>query len=80
MTDIPTKLIKEFCDFFLEFLYKSINHRITDRNFRAGLTEAKVYKNYGKANRSNYRPISILCFKNIPIFQKYDIRFYSQII
>ena len=25
-TDVPTKLPKEFCDFFSEFIYKSINH------------------------------------------------------
>ena len=25
-TDIPTKLKKKFCDFFSEFIYKSINH------------------------------------------------------
>ena len=25
-TDVPTKLVKEFCDFFSEFIYKSINH------------------------------------------------------
>ena len=30
LTDIQTKLIKEFCDFFSEFIYKSINHYITE--------------------------------------------------
>ena len=29
-TDIPTKLMKEFCDFFSKFIYKSINHRISE--------------------------------------------------
>ena len=32
-TDIPTKLIKEFCDSFSEFICKSINHCITEGNF-----------------------------------------------
>ena len=30
LTDIPIKSIKEFCDFFSEFIYKSINHCITE--------------------------------------------------
>ena len=29
-TNIPTKLMKEFCDFFSNFIYKSINHCITE--------------------------------------------------
>ena len=29
-TNIPTKLMKEFCDFFSDFTYKSINHCITE--------------------------------------------------
>ena len=29
-TNIPTKLMKEFCDFFSDFIYKSINHCITE--------------------------------------------------
>ena len=36
-TDIPTKLIKEFCDSFSEFICKSINHCITEGNFIADL-------------------------------------------
>ena len=62
-TDIPTKLIKEFCDFFSEFIYKSINHCITEGNFIADFKKAEVlplYKNDGRADKSNYRPISIL--------------------
>ena len=62
-TDIPTKLIKEFCDFFSEFIYKSINHCITEGNFIADFKKAEVrplYKNDGRADKSNYQPISIL--------------------
>ena len=41
-TDIPTKLIKEFCDFFSEFIYKSINHCITEGSFIADFKVAEV--------------------------------------
>ena len=61
--DIPTKLIKEFCDFFSELIYKSINHCITEWNFIADFKVAEVrplYKNDGRADKSNYRPVIIL--------------------
>ena len=41
-TDIPTKLIKELCDFSFQFIYKSINHYITARNSIADLKETEV--------------------------------------
>ena len=56
-TDIPTKLIKEFCDFFSEFIYKSINHYVTERNFMVEFKKAEVrplYKNDGKADKSKH--------------------------
>ena len=59
LTDIPTKLIKEFCDFFSEFIYKSINHCITEENLIADFKIAEVrplYKNDGRADKSNYQP------------------------
>ena len=62
-TDIPTKLIKGLCNFFSEFIYKSINHCITEGSFIAEFQVAEVrplYKNNGRADKSNYRPISIL--------------------
>ena len=62
-TDIPTKLIKELCNFFSEFIYKSINHCITEGSFIADFKVAEfcpLYKNDGRADKSNYRPISIL--------------------
>ena len=77
-TDIPTKLIKEFCDFFSEFIYKSINHCITEGSFIADFKVAEVrplYKKYGRADKSNYRPISIL--SNVSkIYERY---LYSQL-
>ena len=62
-TDIPTKLIKELCDFFSQFIYKGINHYIAAANFIADLKEIEVcplYKYDARADRSNGRPISIL--------------------
>ena len=56
-TDIPAKLIKEFCDSFPEFIYKSIIHCINEGNFIADFKVAKVrplYKNDGRADKSNY--------------------------
>ena len=56
MPDIPTKLIKEFCDFFTEFIYKSNNHRIFEGNFIADFKEAEIrplFKNDGRADKSN---------------------------
>ena len=53
-TDIPTKLIKEFCDFFSEFIYKSINHCITEGSFIADIKLAEVrplYKSDGRADK-----------------------------
>ena len=77
-TDIPTKLIKKLCDFFSEFIYKSINHCITEGNFIADFKKAEVlplYKNNGTADKSNYLPISI--FSNIS--KLYDRFLYSQL-
>ena len=77
-TDIPTKLIKEFCDFFSEFIYKSINHCITEGSFIADFKVAEVrplYKKYGRADKSNYRPISILS----NVSKLYERCLYSQL-
>ena len=62
-TDIPTKSIKKFCDFFSEFTYKSDNHCITEGSFIADFKVVEVrplYKNEARADKSNYGPISIL--------------------
>ena len=77
-TDIPTKLIKEFCDFFSEFIYKSINHCITEANLIASFKVAEVrplYKNDGRADKSNYWPISILS----NVSKIYERCLYSQL-
>ena len=73
-TDIPTKLIKKFCDFFSEFIYKSI----TEGNFIVDFKKAEVlplYKNNGRADKSNYRAISILSNVSKP----YERCLYSQL-
>ena len=73
-TDTPTKVIKEFFFlpslhtnkgilFFAEFTYKNLNHCISEGNFIAEFKEPEVrplYKNGERADKSNYRPISIL--------------------
>ena len=77
-TDIPTKLIKEFCDCFSEFIYKSINHSITEGSFIVDFKVAEVrplYKNNGRAHKLNYRPISILS----NVSKIYERCLYSQL-
>ena len=77
-TDIPTKLIKKFCNFFSEFRYKSINHCITEGKSIADFKNAEVlplYKNNGRADKSNYRSISILSNNS----KLYERCLYSQL-
>ena len=61
---MPTKLIKDFCDFFSEFTFKSINNCINEEDFISSDFEEDevrpLYKNDGRADKSNYRPINIL--------------------
>ena len=49
---MPTKLIKDFCDFFSEFTFKSINNCINEEDFiSSDFKEAEVrplYKNDGE--------------------------------
>ena len=62
-TDIPTKLIKEYCVFFSEFIHKDINLCIAAGKFIDDFKQAEVrplYKKDGRTDKSNYRPISIL--------------------
>ena len=62
-TDIPTKLIKEYCIFFSEFIHKDVNLCIAAGNFVDDFKQAEVrpfYKKDGRTDKSNYRPISIL--------------------
>ena len=56
----PTKLIKEFRDFFSEFIYESINPCIPGRNFGVDLKKAEIrpiYKNDRRLGKSNHRPL-----------------------
>ena len=62
-TDIPTKLIKEYCVFFSEFMHKDINLCIAGGKYIDDFKQAEVcplYKKDGRTDKSNYRPISIL--------------------
>ena len=62
-TDTPTKLIKEYCVVFSEFIHKDINLCIAAGNFVDDFKQAEVrpfYKKDGRTDKLNYRPISIL--------------------
>ena len=62
-TDVPTKLIKQYCVSFSEFMHKDINLCITAGNFVDDFKQAEVrpfYKKDGRRGKSKYRPISIL--------------------
>ena len=62
-TDIPTKLIKEYSVFFSEFIHKDISLCIAAGKVIGDFQQAEVrplYKNVGRTDKSNYRPMSIL--------------------
>ena len=68
-TDIPTKLIKEFCDFISEFIYKSINHCITDGSFIVDFQVAEIRALYKLMEEQINQNIDQLVF--FLMFQKY---------
>ncbi|XP_057290348.1 uncharacterized protein LOC130613047 [Hydractinia symbiolongicarpus] len=62
-TDIPTKIIKENEDQYLETLHFSVNSAIDLCKYPEFLKRADVtplFKEKDRSNKSNYRPISIL--------------------
>ena len=61
--DIPTKIIKENADIFLEFICMSVNHSIDNNIFPSTLKLANitpVFKKGSANSKENYRPVSIL--------------------
>ena len=65
-TNVPTKIIKENTDIFIDFVYRSINASINNADFLSFLKLANVipvFKKDCKNSKDNYRPISIV--KNI---------------
>ena len=61
--DIPTNVIKQFPNLFIDFLHKNINSCLTEGTFPNDFKKAVVYpihKKECKTEKSNYRPISIL--------------------
>ena len=61
--DIPTKLIKSFSGFFSDYIYINLNKCIKDGEYVEDFKKAEVrplYKKYGRKEKSNYRPVSIL--------------------
>ena len=76
-TDIPTKLIKEYCIFFSEFIHKDIKD-IAARKFIDDFKQAEVrplYKKDGRTDKSNFRPISILS----NVSKIYERSFFNQL-
>ena len=62
-SDIPTKVIKQFPNLFIDFLHKNINSYLTEGTFPNDFKKAVVHpihKKECKTEKSNYRPISIL--------------------
>ena len=62
-SDIPTKVIKQFPNLFIDFLHKNINSCRTEGTFPDELKKAVVHpthKKECKTKKSNDRPISIL--------------------
>ena len=62
-SDIPTKVIKQFPNLFIDFLHKNINSCLTEGTFPNDFKKAVVHpihKKECKTEKSNYRPISIL--------------------
>ena len=77
-TDIPTKIIRENCDIFADFIVQNFNNGIASSAFPASVKNANitpVQKKDSKNIEYNYRPVSIL-----PNISKiYERCLYSQI-
>ena len=76
-SDIPIKVIKQFPNFFIDFLHKNINSCLTEGTLPNDFNKVVVlpiHKKECKTEKSNYRPISIL-----PNFSKmYERLLYDQ--
>ena len=62
-TDIPTKLIKENSDIFVDFIFENLNDGISQSVFSSALKLAHitpVHKKDSKSTKDHYRPISVL--------------------
>ena len=62
-SDIPTKILKQNSDYFVEYLYENINQHISKSIFPSDLKLADVtlvYKKKSKKSKDNYSPVSIL--------------------
>ena len=62
-SDMPTKIMKQFPNLFVDFLRKNINSCLTEDIFHNDFKKAVVHSaqiKECKIQKSNYRPISIL--------------------
>ena len=76
--DIPTNLIKIFSGSFSYYMYINLNKCDKDGEYVEDFKKAEVrplYKNDGREEKSNYRPVSILS----KVSKVYDRCRYDQI-
>ena len=62
-SDIPVKIIKENLDIISNFVYNNFNNSLLSSNFPSHLknaTKSPIFKNKGRSNFENYRPVGIL--------------------
>ena len=62
-SDIPVKIIKENLDIVSNFVYNNFNNSLLSSNFPSNLknaTKTPIFKNKGRSNFENYRPVRIL--------------------
>ena len=59
-TDIPTKVIKQFPNLFIDILHKIINSCLTKGTFPKKPVVHPINKKKCKTEKSNYRPIGVL--------------------
>ena len=61
--DIPTKIIKENCEIFAEFIESNFSYNIEEAEFPDMLKMADIkpiYKKISRNEKGNYRPVSVL--------------------
>ena len=66
--DIPTKLVKEFCCLFSNFIASNVNKCINEGTYVDTFKKAKIqpiYKRDGRTKKSNVGPVL-----SFPMFQK----------
>ena len=76
--DIPTKLVKEFCCLFSNFIASNVNKCINEGTYVDTFKKAKIrpiYKRDGRTKKSNDRPSIVLS----NVSKNYERCLYDQI-